>query len=264
MSRITAITLALYLITGLSCYAQLSEKDRAFIEKYSVDKSIQALLDAHVDEIKQALKKANYDGKSTHFVWTFDWLPGYFVKANIARIYGMEKMNRAIKKLNLDLISVPEKKLYHIKGQPDTLTNRNYLVIIKKVETGVGYEVPLSLRQVKQLCALIRETSYVSMTRTNYIRLSNEKLCIIDTESTYDPHALLKGFMRLIRGYHDLNTGFTEEALKYLFKEIFREIANKPKSELGYDTREMRDYIMRYNNPRWDFPTYFRENYPFA
>lgn len=260
MTNIYKALLGAILLTGLSISA-LSKSDRDFIEKYRVDHHIQAAIDAHVDDLKAALAKAHYGGKGTHFVWTFDWLPGYFVKANLARIHGMEKMKKAIARHKLDLLSVPDKRIYHIKGQPEELNNKNYVVVIKKVETEVA-NVPMTLRQVQQLCTLIRATSYVSMTRTNYIRLSNEKLCIIDTESTFDSHRILKGFMRLVRGYHDLNTDFTEDALKYLFSEIFYEIAHKPKSELGYDLHELRDYIKHYKDPRWDFIQYFEKNYP--
>lgn len=262
MTRIYQTLLAALLLTGIPIYS-ISKSDREFIEKYSVEKDVQAVLDSHVFDVKNAIRKAHYGGKGTHFVWTFDWLPGYFVKGNLARIKGMEKMKAAIKRHNLDLISVPDKRIYHIKGQPEELNNNNYVVVVKKVETEVT-NTPLSLRQVQQLCTLIRATHYVSMTRTNYIRQRNERLCIIDTESTFDSHRLLKGFMRLVRGYHDLNTDFTQDALKYLFSELFYEIAHKPKSQLGYDTHELREYIRNYQNPRWDFIQYFEKNYPFA
>ncbi len=45
----------------------------------------------------------------------------------------------------------------------------NYAVIIKAVDRTPNPE-PLTLEQVKQLCTIIHETKYISMTSSNFIR----------------------------------------------------------------------------------------------
>lgn len=185
---------------------------------YLVNEELQAILDNHADEIYQKIKKVNLSTQK-HGAWTFDWLPGYYVKYGLARIKGMEKMKRCIKEHDLNLLTVPDKKIYHIKGRPLELSDRNYAVIVKKVEATKDPQ-PLTLEQVKQLSTIIHQTRYISMTSSNFIRGTDGLLHLIDTESTFSSHSILRGFLRMITTRPNLNTQYTEEALTYIFNEI--------------------------------------------
>ncbi len=158
----------IYLLVLSSTFINLSARRDDFIEKHSVEPALQEILDDHADEIYKCLKKIHH-GSKNHGVWKFKWLPGHYVKYGLARIRGMEKMKKCIKEHDLDLLTVPDKKIYHIKGRPQELSNDNYAVIIKGVDRTPDPE-PLTLEQVKQLCTIIHETKYISMTSSNFIR----------------------------------------------------------------------------------------------
>ena len=162
-----------------------------------------------------------------HGVWQFDWLPGYYIKYGLDRIRGVERIRQCIETHNLDLLTTPDKRVYHIKGRPTELSDLNYAIIIQAVEETKAPQ-PLSLEHVKQLCTLIKKADYIDMTSTNYIKMPNGKLCLIDTEGIFNASKRIKGFLRMIGTGHDLNTNYTEEALKHLFFEIKEELLNRP------------------------------------
>jgi hypothetical protein len=252
-------------ITHLLCLVFLlfscllaAESEGAFISKYAVGEDLKAILDDHSEEIEAALKEFNQrDTKKRkikkHGVWRFPWLPGYFIKYNLDRIYGMERMLKCIKRHNLDLIKLPDKRIYHIKNRPTTLSNDNYLVVIQGVEpeTDLG---PITLKQVQQLGVLMKETGYVSMTKTNYIRGKNDVVTMIDTESTFDYNNPFLGFRRLLSAGHSVDE-YTEEAVKYILRELGRIIrTSHPKD--AYD--QIIGYLKNSNKSReWDLFNYF-------
>lgn len=232
--------------------------DEAFIQKYRVEEELRAVLDAHCEEIETALTEFNQrDVKKRkikkHGVWKFPWLPGYFVKYNLDRIYGMERMLKCITKHNLDLIKLPDKRIYHIKNRPTTLSNDNYLVVIQGVEpeTDLG---PITLKQVQQLGVLMKETGYVSMTKTNYIRGKNDIITMIDTESTFDYNNPFLGFRRLLSAGHSVDE-YTEEAVKYILRELGRIIRT---SHPNNAYNQIIGYLKNSNKSReWDLFNYF-------
>ena len=100
----------LYLLLLSSTFTGLSASRNDFTEKYSVEPELQDILDDHTDELYKRLKKTHH-GMKKHGVWKFDWLPGeYYVKYGLARIRGMEKMNKCIEEHDLNLLTTPDKK----------------------------------------------------------------------------------------------------------------------------------------------------------
>ncbi len=245
------ITLTLLLIAS----TQASKTD--FIEKYSVDSELQALLDDHVDEIARRLKKV-HKGQQKHGVWKFDWLPGYYVKYGLARIRGMEKMKKCIETHDLHLLTVPDKKIYHLKGRPTELSGDNYAVIIRKVER-ISDPEPLTLEQVQQLCTIIRETKYISMTSSNFIRGTDGLLHLIDTEATFSKN-LLVGFVRMITTRPNLNTQYTKEALMYVFEEIKECLKKASNGKKNETLKKIAAALKRQKKPyAWDYREYVKD-----
>jgi hypothetical protein len=225
-------------------------------EAFAVNQSMKALLDAHTPELINAIhsmktpRKKYRDG-----VWQFQWLPGYFIKYDINRIEGMKRIRDCIKKYNLHLITVPDKKLYHIKGRPDELSNDNYLVVVRKIEPAKN-PLPISLEHVQQLSTIIKKTTYVDLTATNYLRLDNGKLCLIDTEGSFDSERLVRGYLRLLGSTHDLNSDYTPEALRYIFNEI-KNILSQTPSFAPFTFMRLEQYFAKQKRPFvWDFETY--------
>jgi hypothetical protein len=228
-----------------------------YIESYSVDPEIAAILDLHSEEISKKLQKIYASRWQKHGVWQFDWLPGYYVKYGLSRIDGMERMKKCIKDYNLDLLTVPDKKIYHLKGRPHELSDLNYAVIIKAVDASPNHK-PLTLKQVKQLCTIIHKTDYISMTSTNYIRTTDGKLSLIDTEATYDRKKLLKGFLRMVGTDHNLNRDYEKESLKHVFSEIKKYLAKHPK-EADSAMTQLLEFLKEQKKPHsWDYTSFFK------
>jgi len=247
----------LYLLAPLLVVgAAYSHTRDHYIEHYSVDPKIAAIMDRHSNEVSKKIKKINQSRMQKHGVWQFDWLPGYYVKYGLARIDGMELMKKCIQDHNLYHLTVPNKKIYHIKGRPSELSDQNYAVVIKEVKFS-PHDMPLTLEEVKQLCTLAHETDYISITKRNVIRTKNGKLSLIDTESTYSRKRLLKGFLRMIGGFYDLNKDYEREALKHVFWEIKNYLADHPQ-EADFAMNLLRGYLKEQKKPySWDYGSFF-------
>lgn len=207
----------------------LAKRGEAFIQKYEVDPELKNLLDEHHQDIVAHLKYfAKHGLPKSPTVWQFKWLPGYYVKYNLARIDGMERIKKAIKDHNLDLLDVPEKRIYHVKGRPREVSNMNYVVIVKKIERD-HHAQPMSKRHAEQMIKLIKESEYVSMSANNYIRTYNGKIVVIDTESTFDKNKFLsRGLMRLISEPHVISKDYTADALKLILAHLAVHIKKLP------------------------------------
>jgi hypothetical protein len=81
---------------------------------------------------------------------------------------------------------------------------------------------------MKQLCTLMDVTNYISLHKKNYFFLPNEKIALIDTESTYDRSAMFRGYMRLLRA--DINKYYDEDALKYILDKTIRVVRHSSKN----------------------------------
>ncbi len=213
------LILSCFMLTSLQANQPNQQK---LIEKYAINHKLKSILDDHSDELIALMDEHVNLGKVKHGVWKFSWLPGYYVKYNLDRIYGVENMKRCIDKFELDSLVVAEKSLYHVKGRPMELSNDNYLVIAKAVKPGKRLP-PLSLKQIEQMCKLMHETSYVSLHTKNYIRTADNKIALIDTESTFDSNDLLLGYARMI-GAEGRYHAFTKEAFSYLLHRALKEL----------------------------------------
>ncbi len=248
---------ALLLITILPYHHILPETHISLVD-YMVDQELEEILDDYVDEIYEKLKKIHH-GSRNHGVWKFEWLPGYYIKYGLARIKGMEKMKKCLEQHNLNLLTVPDKKIYHLKDKPEDLSDLNYTVIIKAVDRSPN-PAPLTLKQVKQLCTIIHETKYISMTSTNFIRGTDDLLHLIDTEATFSSEEILRGFLRMITTRPNLNKQYTKEALKHIFHEIKACLDRRSQWEQAEVLEKINAALRRQERPySWDYRGYFNE-----
>ncbi len=175
----------------------------------------------------------------------------------------MEKMQEAIDRCHLTSLCVADKRLYHVKSNPKTLSNLNYAIVIKEVR-GASNPPPMTLGEAQQLCQLMHETGYIcvagplSKKGPNYIRTPEGKYCLIDTESSYNHNKLLKGFLRFLRT-HDFSRGLSKEALKLLLWEV-RKLLERQPEKIG-ETRAAIEAICNKQKspPSWDYESYIKE-----
>jgi hypothetical protein len=252
-------SLAILCIFSVSRAFSLSPTDEEFITRYAVDPSLAEILDQHSQEIAQKLEETYKKPTKKHGVWTFEWLPGYYVKYNLARIKGMERMRECIQKNNLTFIRVPDKRIYHIKGKPRSLHNLHYAIVVKASEADpLEMSKPLTLDQVKQLCVLIEKTGYISMTNTNYIRGSNGILTMIDSEATFDHSQRILAYIRMIGARHNLNRDYTPEALTLILNEMANTLKKLPPKDRETALSTIYRYLHEQQKPhRWDYIGYF-------
>lgn len=242
---------------GLISY---THDELGFIKKYSVDPEVKKNMDAHAKELIREVSKLEKRGIKTHRTWTFKWLPGYFVKLNLVRIHGMERMQECIKKHNLDLLGVPDKRIYHIKGRPEVLNSKNYLVVVKEVPKD-PHAQPMTLRHVQQLITLMYETEYISLSAANYIRTYNHKIVIIDTETNFDRKKILSGgYTRLISGRHNIDKDYTREALEYILTDAAHLLAKYRGPARAAIHKEIKKYLTK-PEPSWNYLGFFEQSY---
>lgn len=251
----------LLLLSSLALVSLTLRGQEHYLDRYPVDPEIAAILDEHSDEIAQKLDQVDA-GSKKHGVWTFDWLPDYYVKYGLARIAGVEKMQEAITRFGLSSLTVADKRLYHIKSAPQELTSRNYAVVIKRVKAQHNVP-PITLDEMKQLCTLMHATGYISLAGPlskkgpNYIRVKGGKFCLIDTESRYEPERLLLGFMRILRT-HDFSRDLSEDALKLVFLEI-RQLLEKQPEEILPTLAQLRRYMKeQVTEPSWNYKKFVK------
>lgn len=213
---------------------------------------VKTLLDAHAKQLQILVRTAHdqpHLRMGTH-VHELPWLPGYLIKYGVKRFYNAQKLKSIIRAHKLGLICVATKYLYHVPGRPEKMSDKNYLVIVKKVvkdsgqsEYGDQRQV-LNLEQVKQLCYVALRARHYDLHTSNYI-LSQGKLVIIDTDrgampsekviERFDNDRLLHGIrtrtvarMRIFNDplakIHDgvcpLHTHYDEEAKAYVIAQI--------------------------------------------
>jgi hypothetical protein len=226
-SLLIFFTVILGLLTPTFGYA-LTQEEEHFIREHYVDESIARELDRHHDQLFALVSKIEKTDLQKHGVWTFDWLPGYYVKYNILRIFNVEKIRECIAEFRLDLMHAPEKKLYHIKGRPLELDNLNYLVVIKKVRScPVASKKPLTRRHVQQFITIIKQTGHISTAQGNYLRIAPDGISFIDTDGTFDKARAFTGIIRLLE-HKNLKTYYTQDALRYLLEQIAELLKSMP------------------------------------
>lgn len=228
---------------------------------------VKALLDAHAQQLQTLVQTAHDQPQlrmGTH-VHEMPWLPGYLIKYGIKRFYNAQKLKSIIRAHKLHLVSVATKYLYHIPGRPEKISDKNYLVIAKKVAkdpspAGDQRQV-LNLEQVKQLCYVALYARHYDLHTSNYI-LSQGKLVIIDTDKgampsekvidKFDNDRLLHGIRirtvarmrifndplaKILDGVCPLHTHYDEAAKAYVLAQInqrnaFYYAQNKKRSAL--------------------------------
>ncbi len=238
------------LTSGYSLSVDLSDKS------IWVPEHIKAVLDAHshaiinsIDSMRVPRKKYN-DG-----VWQFDWLPGYYIKYGIERINGRKKIKKCIERYQLDLITVPQKWLYHIKGRPHTLSNDNYIVIAQEI-IGESDLPPLTINHMKQFSTIIEKTAYYDLRYSNYKRCKDGTICLIDTEGCFNKQKAAVGYLKLIGPGTDIQKTFTREALEYLFSKIYDWLEYYPERAPSAFARLNKGFEAQPQCSGWDYQPY--------
>lgn len=205
--------------------ALIHGSDSEFIKNHLVDAKLAGVLDKHAAELSQLVRKVHATPMKKHGVWTFDWLPGYYVKYNIDRVRKRNILARSIEKHKLHHMHAPEKRLYHIKGRPHQLNSLNYVVVIKAVAGRKPQDrQPLDLSVVQQFVQLIEDTGHISTYKANYIIGEDGNISFIDTDGTFNKERSFVGLIRLL-ARDNLETYYTAEALSYIKGCIAKKVA---------------------------------------
>jgi hypothetical protein len=112
----------------------------------------------------------------------------YLAKYGIERYSNAKRLERIIKRYNLDLLRISKKYIYtftdYMNNNGDEMfeiSNNNSIVICQKIEGTVGMWTKINRKQIKQLCIFAIKAQYYHMHRLNYIVDSNGIIHIIDT-----------------------------------------------------------------------------------
>ncbi len=198
----------------------------AFVKEHSVSEELAQKLDQHSEQLARLVEKIHATPRQKHGVWTFDWLPGYYVKYNVSRVIKAELLRRCIQKEGLDLLHVPQKLLYHIKGRPTELSNLNYVVLSKKVKDSPSeYHKRMDLEQVQQFMTAIEKTGHLSTFEPNFLRLSDRRISFIDTDGTFNMTKPNTGFTRLLD--RSLVHYYTADALEHIIDRIAEKLVTE-------------------------------------
>jgi hypothetical protein len=210
---------------GMPILSLYGAKESAFVKNHLVDAKLAAILDEHAAELSQLVRKVHATPMKKHGVWTFDWLPGYYVKYNIDRVRKRNIVARSIEKHKLHHMHAPEKRLYHIKGRPHKLNSLNYVVIIEAVSGRKPKDKRrLDLPVVKQFVQLIEDTGHISTYGANYIIGDGGRISFIDTDGTFSKERSFVGLIRLL-ARDNLEDYYTKDALAYIHECIAKKMA---------------------------------------
>lgn len=218
-----------YVLLLVSCsVTSQATSEKEFVKTHLVNTEIRAVLDQHADQLYSLVDKIHQTPYQKHGVWKFDWLPGYYVKYNVKRLFMRERIASCITKNNLNLLSIPQKYLYPIKGRPEAVHNLNYLIVVEDVPS-VAHSKPLGIEYAHQLVKLIKETGHCSTYACNYLELEDGKLAFIDTDGTFNKKNSIRGIIDLLR--RDLSSYYTEEARTYLIDQLARSMVRLTSAE---------------------------------
>jgi hypothetical protein len=148
---------------------------------------IRELLDEHIDDIKAYMVTCCEGARQGYNVKSFPWLSDFIVKYEVVRVANAERLKIIVKDLNLDLIVVPNKYLYHIDGQPLEVANGNYIVVVQKLQGVSGFNAGINVQQARQLYKVCKYTPYYDMVTNNYLILPDNRVAIIDTDELAMP-----------------------------------------------------------------------------
>lgn len=246
------------LLTIVIFYASvLAHSENDTIKNYIVEDSLKQILDAHSHDMLSSFNRCEEDVCiKKQSVYEFHWLPGYLVKLQSTRIHGMEMLRTCIKQYALDLLVVPEKRLYHVNGRADSFKKRNYVVIVPKIEN-VTFQCKFNLQEVQQICILIQKSGYDDLHAGNLKRLSDKRIIIIDTETFAFTHTPFKGLFKF------LNMNIEEDAMKYLFSQMIKYINETPKEKYNWVYFKMERFFHKHKAEfTWDAATFFYQHFP--
>lgn len=260
MLAVLSVASITYILRGVS------PDDKVLIQKYSAPQEIVDVLSEHTDFFLNVIHKCsvgNYRKDFRPLVWQFDSLPGYYVKWGVGRIRGMEKIQECIDTFDLSCLGMAKKYIYHIPGRGEELCDENYWVISEEQKAA---DIPLviNLEVAKQVFTLIKETGFYDFQPHNIIRNKDNKLAVIDSETRFNSKwGTCLGLRRVITSeFFNLNTHFTEDALKYI---IIKLLECYPPESYNYNDKyyQILKYLELQPLPyAWDYVTFFKEAFP--
>ncbi len=225
-NSIRIMLIGLLYCTAVQCRSHsvaLPMVDEAFIKDHYVSDEIANILDKQSEKLASLARKVHESPRQKHGVWTLRELPGYYVKYNVSRVTKCELLARVIEEEGLDLLHVPDKRLYHIKGRPYEFHSLNYVVVIKKVKDDrKEYRKRMNLEQVRQIITVIKESGHLSLYEPNHLRLSGGRISFIDTDGGFDKDKITVGIIRMFD--RNLSHYYTPEALAYITDEIAKHL----------------------------------------
>ncbi len=192
-------------------------------ERYlHVPDDIRKIIDKHVDDVLPLIEACeDHKCKTGERVGYFSWLPDYYIKYDIERrINGAAQIDACIKKYHLDLLAVPQKYIYRVKGRGRAINNHNYLVVVPRV---IGYKrKSLTVDQVKQLIIVAKNTQFWDFWQDNLHFTPSDKLMFIDTGFDVEKRTedskfsyYLEAMERLVRYFK-----MDDDAFNYLMSDL--------------------------------------------
>jgi hypothetical protein len=155
--------------------------------------NVKATLAQHTSELRELLKEwqqPRLRGLLEARAAQKDWLPGYIIKYDIARVANSQKLKSVIKQHKLNLLDVPRKYVYQVYDKAKAPNNQNSVVIAEEIRGTPGIGSFINLQQIKQLYHAALVGRHYDMHLKNYMVTQSRKIYIIDTDSEAMPSYL--------------------------------------------------------------------------
>ena len=202
-------TTALVCSYGTSLEAKLPRRDQALTQQHALPAgNLKTKLDKAFSGSKDIVAaltslQAHFIKKNHQIVAMLPEEPNFIIKAlpsdksykmnifsdrlNASRVIVADEIRSLIADQKLNNIVVPQKWLYHLPGKPETLNDRNYIVIVEKLDLLDGDANLQALKnltavQIKEIYAVIRGVGLYDARSNNIIITKRGKVAFIDTE----------------------------------------------------------------------------------
>lgn len=262
----------------------ISTKDLDFIASHSLPQGpIKNKLDnifAKTSNITKALEAAKFKflKKDNQIVAEHPDLAGFLIKAlpektfkitilsnnlNLRRVEIADRITKTIKKHNLSKVMVPKKYLYHIPNTKNDLNDRNYIVVVEKLDLIDAQENQkamknLTYQQREEILLVIEKVGLFDTRSNNIVFTKQGVIAFVDTEPRWDFNKipfLSKIFRNYLgrkgaqRFYHDITRGFEENnnSEEPILDTFTYEIAGKCEKNEDYAIWKLLDRALQLN-----------------
>lgn len=138
------------------------------LQQYQVNHELKSALDEHFqgrriihNPLVSKTRKVTLNGKD------------YYVKLETSRVIGAELINDLAQEYGLDTVKALDKRIYQSAA--------GEYVVVPSIETTND---PFSLKQIKHICKVIKESAYVDTHRENIFNTKEGVTYFLDTEKT--------------------------------------------------------------------------------